>query len=136
MEAQVKTQPQVALHEFSPLAMAFLGDAVYELFMRTRLLEEKEVKAASLSTKAAAIVCATKQAALAQQLEPELSEVELAVFKRGRNAKTRHQPRGAVAEYHQATGLEALLGYLYQFGYKDRLDEILWRCWHLCRSPV
>ena len=120
--------------EPSILALAFLGDALYEAYMRKQLLRTNLVRPAQLSKAAADLACAPKQAELCHALEPLLREDELAILRRGRNAKTRHQPRGDTLSYRHATGLEALLGYLDYSGQQNRLQDILQELWHIATA--
>ena len=100
-----------------PLALAFVGDAVYELYIRTHILSDGNMTAGALHKTAIKYVCAHGQAYAAEMLKDKLSEEETYIFKRGN-----------VTEYRQATGLEALIGYLHLIGEKDRTDEILSFC--------
>ncbi len=112
--------------QMSPLALAFLGDAVYELFVRERLVRAANRPANALHGLSVGQVRASAQAAVAQRLLPFLEEEELAVFKRGRNAHPGHIPKNAShRDYHAATGLEALIGYLYLMGRVQRMQELL-----------
>ncbi|MCL2497768.1 MAG: ribonuclease III [Symbiobacteriaceae bacterium] len=113
------------------MALAFLGDAVYEQYMRYQLLHSGIVKGALLSEAASALACAEKQADLAHAIEGYLTPSELAVLRRGRNAKPRHQSRGEVVAHRWATGLEALLGYLSYSEQEERLKEVLHLLWQL-----
>ncbi len=110
----------VDLTGISPLALAFVGDGVYELMVREKLVCEANRPARDLHTQAVAMVRAEAQAAAMTRLEPVLTEEELAVFRRGRNAKT---ARGG-QDYHRATGMETLLGYLYLAGRLERIREL------------
>ena len=110
----------------SPVVLAFVGDAVYSLFVRERLTFTSDKKAGELNKLATAEVRATAQAALFKRIEPLLTEEELGVFKRGRNAKKTTRAKSAsVSEYNVSTGFEALLGYLYVTGETERLDKLL-----------
>lgn len=112
-----------------PLALAYLGDAVYELYVRERVLRESGGRRpAQLHRAATAFVRAQAQAEALRNLEPELTELELDVVRRGRNAKSPHTRRHAVpADYSLATAFEALVGYLYLAGERDRLSYVLAR---------
>ena len=108
----------------SPLVLAYIGDAYFHLFVRTRLLSFEQSQVHVLSDFAAQIVSAVWQAKAYRAIEERLTERERAIFRRGRNAK-RHAPRRAsVAEYHASTGFEALLGTLFLEEERERLDEI------------
>lgn len=109
----------------SPIALAFLGDAVFELRVRRYLVETRHVPAARLHAACVAFVNAAAQAEAVRALLPGLTEEEAAIFRRGRNANTTHVPKNASpAEYRYATGLEALFGYLTLCGREARADEL------------
>lgn len=111
--------------QISPLGLAFVGDTVFDLFVREMLLCEANRPVKKLHSKAAEIVNAGAQAEAAEKIMPVLSEKELAVLKRGRNAHTNHTAKNASGrDYHRATGLEALFGYLYLKGEMQRLREL------------
>ena len=110
----------------SPLALAFVGDGVYDLFVRERLVCEANRPVKKLNEEKVSIVRCSSQAKLVEKLMPILTEEELDVLKRGRNAHTQHFPKNATsADYHSATALEALLGYLYLAGRIERIRELL-----------
>lgn len=110
----------------SPLALAFVGDGVYDLFVRERLVCEANGPVKKLNEEKVSIVRCSSQAKLVEKLMPILTEEELDVLKRGRNAHTQHIPKNATsADYHSATALEALLGYLYLAGRIERIRELL-----------
>lgn len=112
--------------EYSPLALAFIGDAVYELFVRAHVLAEANASAHVLHRKAVTYVKAHAQAEAAKKLMECLNDDEMAVFKRGRNAKSSTVPKNAdVTDYRYATALEALLGYLFLSGETMRLNELM-----------
>lgn len=114
----------IDLHTLSPLALAFVGDGVYSLMVRERLLCEANRPVNDLHRQSVRDVRAEAQAAAMGRLMEHLTEEEEAVFKRGRNA---HTARSG-AEYHRATGLEALFGYLYLDGRIDRVRELFALC--------
>ena len=108
----------------NPLVLAYVGDSVFDLFVRTSLL--KSGKAGKLHMLSAKMVCAKAQANVIKELLPDLSEEETEIFMRGRNAKTATVPKNAdVADYHMATGFEALIGYLYITGEDERLRQLM-----------
>ncbi|MCL6561206.1 MAG: ribonuclease III [Firmicutes bacterium] len=108
------------------LVLAYVGDAVYELAVRGRLVRNGMVKVNRLHTEAVKYVNAGAQARILRALEGSLTEEEAAVVRRGRNAKSPHTPRGAgVIEYRHSTALECLVGYLYLKGDAARLGEIM-----------
>ncbi|MDR1464945.1 MAG: ribonuclease III [Oscillospiraceae bacterium] len=109
----------------SPLALAFLGDTVFDLLVRERLLREANRPPRKLQPAAAALVNARTQAAAARLLLPALDEREAAVFRRGRNAHPGHVPRSCTTEeYAYATALEALFGWLWLEGRFERAREL------------
>lgn len=120
----MKTKENPSL--YSPLTLALVGDAVYELFIRTKLIEDKSELAHSVHKKAIGFVCAKGQAIAAEKLMEVLNEKEMSVFKRGRNAKSPTVPKNAdVSEYRCATGFEALMGYLYLADETERLNQLM-----------
>ena len=110
----------VDVRTLSPLALAFVGDGVYSLLVRERLLTQANRPVGDLHTLAVKSVCAEAQSRAVERLIPHLTEEEEAAYKRGRNA---HTSRNS-AEYHRATGLEALFGYLYLDGRIERVKEL------------
>lgn len=110
---------------YSPLTLAFLGDAVYSLLVREMLTHDENKPAGKLHKASIKYVNASFQAQMIRELLPLLSENEEAVFKRGRNAHSAHSPKNQnAADYRYATGLEALYGYLYLCGSTTRIHEI------------
>ena len=115
---------ELDVRQMSPLVLAYVGDAYFHLFVRTRLLSYEQSKVQALHAFSAQIVSAVWQHRAYLGIEPMLTEEERAVYRRGRNAKS-HAPRSAsVAEYHSSTGFEALLGSLYLADRDERLYEI------------
>ena len=113
------------LLKMSNLGLAYLGDAVYEVMVRAWLCLHGKLTPGRLHRAALSYVAAPRQAALAEQLMPLLTEEETQVYKRGRNASPHSPPRGATRrEYQMATGLEALFGWLYLRGETDRLNAL------------
>ncbi len=110
---------------YSPLTLAFLGDAVYSILVREMLTLSSNRPTGVLHKESIAFVNAAFQAEMAKRLLPILNETEEAVFKRGRNAHSAHSPKHqSDADYRYATGLEALYGFLYLSGSTDRLTYI------------
>jgi len=109
----------------SSLALAFVGDAVFNLFVRTMLVGSgKKVK--ELHIDATKYVKASAQAQILRKLEDKLTDKEKHIVRTARNAKVNTVPKNAdIMDYHYSTGFEALLGYLYLTGQKNRLEEIL-----------
>jgi len=113
------------LREISVQALAHVGDAVYELMVRTYLCTNGATAVKQLHNKSVSMVSATAQAISADSVLPFLTEDEVAVYKRGRNAHQGSVPKASThKEYHAATALESLFGYLYLSGEFDRLEEL------------
>lgn len=113
--------------QLNPLALAFVGDAAYEIFIRAHILDKgREKSAHKLHLEAVSYVKAHSQSEAMKKLESHLNEEELSIFKRGRNAKSCSVPKNAdVQEYRIATGFEALIGFLYITEQMERLNELL-----------
>lgn len=110
----------------SPITLAFLGDAVYELAVRERLIRRGGVDANRLHKKTIEFVNAGAQARAVEKIKPFLSREEQDILRRGRNANTSHVPKNAaLLDYRHATGFEALLGFLYLCGENERILQIL-----------
>ena len=117
------SEPQARM--YSPLTLAFLGDAVYSLLVRNMLSLSANKPARKLHKESIQYVNAAFQAQMIRDLLPVLTEDETSVFKRGRNAHSSHSPKNqSDADYRYATGLEALYGYLYLCGNTERIKEI------------
>lgn len=111
--------------ELSPVALAFIGDGVFELLVRERLLGHGSMPANKLHKLAVKKVCASSQARCYQALEGALNEDEASILKRGRNANTSRVPKSCTPEeYRKATAIEALFGYLYLKGDLARIAEL------------
>ena len=114
------------IRQIPALTLAYLGDAIYELVIRTTLVESGMSHVDSLNRRASGYAKAPTQAKIFHMIEPDLSEEELGYYKRGRNAKSGSVAKsGTVAEYRIATGFEALMGYLYLTGQMDRILELV-----------
>lgn len=111
----------------NPLQLAFVGDGVYEAFIRNYILKKnKELSAHKLHVEAIKYVKAQAQSEIMKRIECELYEEEKYIYKRGRNTKSATVPKNAsMSHYRTATGFEALVGYLYLIDERDRLNEIL-----------
>ena len=117
--------PPDQIRGISSIGLAHMGDAVYELLVRTWLCAHGKATGKGLHRATVALVCAPKQAELAQRILPLLTEEEQAVFRRGRNANVHSIPTHASrAQYQQATALEALLGWLHLSGRHDRVEQL------------
>ncbi len=111
---------------YSPLTLAYIGDAIFELVVRTVLVERKNMQPEKLHKAATKIVKAETQALMIEVLKEDLTEKELAVYKRGRNAKAVTRAKNAtMSEYRRATGFEALMGYLYLNGEMERMIDLI-----------
>lgn len=110
----------------SSIVLAFVGDAVYTLFVRDGLARKSDAKTGELNKQSSAVVCAKAQAKRVDDIMDILTEEEIAVFKRARNAKKGAKAKNAsVVEYNKATGFEAIIGFLYLTGNYQRLEFIL-----------
>ena len=113
------------LRAISSIGLAHMGDAVFEILVRTWLCAHGKATGKGLHQATIRLVCAESQSQKAQKILPLLSEEELAVFKRGRNAQVHSIPAPASrAQYGEATALEALLGWRYLRGQKERINEL------------
>ena len=110
----------------SPVVLAFVGDAVYSLYVREKLVLGTDFKTGMLQKLSSRQVSAKGQSELIERLLPALTEEEADIFRRGRNAKKSTRSRHAsVGEYNRSTGFEALIGYLYLTGRHERIEELL-----------
>lgn len=110
----------------SPLTWAYIGDCVYELYIRTKLVNETKLKPHALHIEAIKYVKAKAQAETLKKIYEDLTEKEKDVVRRGRNAENHHLPKNSnVQDYMYSTAFEALIGYLYLTKQNDRLKEIL-----------
>ena len=120
--------PEMSVQEvnkISMLGLAHVGDAVYELLYRSKLCTDGHTAVAEMHRMTVAFVRAEAQAEAAAKLLPVLTQDETSVFKRGRNAKVNSVPHNAdIGQYHAATGLEALFGWLYLLGRTERINEL------------
>lgn len=110
----------------NPVVLAFVGDAVYSLYVREKLVRGTDFKTGMLQKLASQKVSAHGQSELTEKILPALTEEEADIFRRGRNAKkTTRSKHASVGEYNRSTGFEALLGYLYLTGQYQRIDFLL-----------
>ncbi len=117
--------PVQDVNKISMLGLAHVGDAVYELLYRSKLCTDGHTAVAEMHRMTVAFVRAEAQAEAAAKLLPVLTQEEASVYKRGRNAKVNSVPHNAdIGQYHAATGLEALFGWLYLLGRTDRINEL------------
>lgn len=116
------------IRTYSPLTLAYIGDGIYDLVIRTVVVEQANRPANELHRITTGYVKAGIQAQMIVALKDELTEDEAEVFKRGRNAKPHTMAKNASrADYHKATGFEAVMGYLYLTGQNERLLELIKR---------
>lgn len=111
--------------QLSPLNLAFIGDCIYEILVREALVCDANRPVNDLHKESVKYVSAKAQTIAFEKISPALTEEEMAIFKRGRNAKVGHNPKSASqGEYHTATGVEALFGYLYLTEQVERIKEL------------
>lgn len=123
----MKNETEVNL--MSPLVWAYVGDSVYELFIRTHLVETTKLKPHKLHIETIKYVKAKAQADILERLQEVLTDKEKEIVRRARNAENHHLPKNAdPADYMHATAFEGLIGYLYLSEQKERLEEILNIC--------
>ncbi|NLL72004.1 MAG: Mini-ribonuclease 3 [Clostridiales bacterium] len=118
--------PDTDIKSYSGLTLAYIGDAIYELIIRTYIVEQGNAPVNKLHKQVVKLVKATAQAELYHNIKDKLTEEEAAIYKRGRNAKSFTSAKNAdIVEYRTATGLEALIGYLYLTGQIKRILELI-----------
>lgn len=117
---------KIDVNQMSPLVWAYIGDSVYEQYIREYLVTNTKYKPHKLHMEATKYVKAGAQAEILKKLETELTDEELDVVRRTRNTQNHHLPKNAsVTEYMYSTAFEGLIGYLYLTGQKERLKELL-----------
>lgn len=110
---------------YSPLTLAFMGDCVFDLLVRSKLTSEGNIPPKRLHCKASSLVSAEAQSLAVTSLIPYFTEEEMNIFKRGRNAKSHSTAKNmTICDYRRATGLEALFGYLYLTGSYERIEQL------------
>jgi ribonuclease-3 family protein len=118
--------PDVDIRTYSPLALAYIGDGVFDLVIRTVVVGRGNTRTNRLHQRTSNIVKAHTQAEIIAYLEPQLTEEEADIYRRGRNAKSSTMAKNAtVSDYRKATGLEALVGYLYLTDRFERLVTLI-----------
>ena len=123
---EIFNSKEVRPNEYSPLALAFIGDSVFDLVIKSVIVEKANCQVNKLQNKTSKIVRATTQALIVDALKDVLSEEEANIYRRGRNAKPYTKAKNAsYSEYCKATGLEALVGYLYLKGDTERLIALI-----------
>jgi len=114
------------VRDISTLNLAFIGDAVFTLFIRDYLVKRHDAKAGELTKKCAKYCCASYQSMLYEKLKPQLTDEEMEIMKRVRNCKTNQKAKNAtLADYKRATAFEGLIGWLYLREERERLEEVL-----------
>ncbi len=127
-ELTIEELKPMEVQMMNPLKLAYLGDAVYEAYIRTYIITKHTTTPNAMSKLAVKYVKASAQAQIAKVLQPELSEAEWTIIKRGRNQKSGSVPKNALlSDYKYATGFEALMGYLYLVGEKERIFKLIKR---------
>ena len=122
----IEGKQQLSPEQYSPLTLAYIEDAIYEIYIRTMIVTRANAPVHLLHEKSSALVRAGKQSEIVGILEPLFTEKERQVYHRGRNAKAYTKAKNAgILEYRRATGLEAVMGYLYLKGDLDRIRELL-----------
>ena len=118
--------PDVDVRTYSPLTLAYIGDGIYDLIIRSLVVAKGNTRASELHKRTSQIVKAKTQADMAEILLPMLTEEEADIYRRGRNAKSPTMAKNAtMSDYRKATGFEALMGYLYLTGQTDRMLELI-----------
>ena len=116
----------VDLRTYSPLTLAYIGDAIYDLIIRTLIVKQGNSRPEKMHKRASALVKASAQAEMIERLLPMLTEEEHAIYKRGRNANSHTMAKNAtMLDYRKATGFEALMGYLYLKEDMSRLIDLV-----------
>jgi len=114
------------LKTYSPLTFAYIGDCIYDLVIRTLVVKQGNCQPNKLHRRASALVKASAQAELIEKIMPELTEEEVRIYKRGRNAKSYTIAKNAsMIDYRKATGLETLMGYLYMKEDTGRIIDLI-----------
>ncbi len=119
----------IDIRQYSPLALAYMGDCIFDLCVREYILKQANMSANKLHQKSKSLVNATSQSKMYKSLIDMVSEEEKAILKRGRNANSNTKAKNAtMIDYKNATGLEALFGYLYLKGEQQRINELFKIC--------
>ncbi len=126
---------EINYYTLNTTALAFLGDAVYETYVRERILKTGEIHSDMLHRIAVGYVCAEAQAKVLRRLMPELTETEEALAKRARNRKSASKPKNAdPVDYKLATAFEALIGWLSLSGQKERMEELIFKAMEIAEE--
>ena len=123
---EIENMDEVSARNLNPQVLAFVGDGVYSLYIRHKMVCLQDVKGKDLHNNVTNYVKASGQSNFINKLLPLFTETEMSVFKRARNHKTLSTAKNAsIVDYRRATGFEAVIGYLYLTGQNERLNEIL-----------
>lgn len=135
MEIIDRKKELLDVNMLSPLVWAYIGDSVYEMFIRVNLVNNSNAKPHKLHIESIKYVKAKAQADILKRIQDKLTEKELEIVKRGRNTQNHHVAKNAnVADYSQSTAFEALIGYLYLTKQDERLKEILNMALNSCQE--
>lgn len=123
---KVFTMQEVDIREYSPLTLAYIGDSIYDLIIKSLVINRGNKQVQKLHKETSSLVQASTQSMMMRAMQEELTDEERAVYKRGRNAKSVSPAKNqSITDYRRATGFEALLGYLYlQEDWKRMLDLV------------
>lgn len=117
---------EINITDYSPLTLAYIGDGIYEIVIRTIIVDEANRQVNKIHKAASGLVKAGTQAKMTHLIMDDLTEEEIQIFKRGRNAKAVTRAKNAsMSEYRRATGFEALMGWLYLSGKSDRMMDLI-----------
>ncbi len=117
---------KIKASDYSPLVLAYIGDSIFDVYVRTMIIKKGNKPVNKMHQESKHYVKASEQARIFHDIENILTPEEMSIYKRGRNAKSYTSPKNAlISDYRQATGLEALIGFLYIDGQIDRLLELL-----------
>ena len=117
---------EINITDYSPLTLAYIGDGIYEIVIRTIIVDEANRQVNKIHKAASGLVKAGTQAKMIHLIMDDLTEDEIQIFKRGRNAKAVTRAKNAsMSEYRRATGFEALMGWLYLSGQSDRMMDLI-----------
>ena len=123
---EIFNMEEVDVRTYSPLTLAYIGDCVYDLIIKSLVIGNGNKQVNKMHKETSSLVQAATQSLMMRKLQDLLTDEERAVYKRGRNAKSPTVPKNAdVGEYRRATGFEALVGYLYLTGDRERLEFIM-----------
>lgn len=129
---------EINITDYSPLTLAYIGDGIYEVIVRTVIVDEANRQVNKIHKSASNLVKAETQAKMIHYIMDALSEEEVKIYKRGRNAKAVTRAKNAsMSDYRTATGFEALMGWLYLTGQSERMMELIKKCivWFQTEQP-